>query len=104
MPVITAIELDDFIALRESPCQPDGAHARLRAGTGHAYLLYARHRFANQLRHLHFERIGNAKTCAMFGGGFYGGDYFGMRMAQNGWSPGEDIINQFIAVHVPDFA
>ena len=38
----------------------------------------------------------------MIGGGFDGGYDFGMRMAEDGRPPGEDVINQLVAVHVPD--
>src|ERR1039458_6820748 len=49
------------------------------------------------------DRIGNAEARAVLGGGFDGGDDFRMRVAEDGRSPGADVINQFIAVHVPDF-
>ena len=100
--VIAAVELDDFVAPREPARQPDGAHARLRAGIRHADFLHARHQFANQLRHRHFQRIGNAEARAVVGGGFDGGNDFRMRVAENRRPPGADVINQFIAVHVPD--
>ncbi len=48
------------------------------------------------------KRIGNAKAGAVLGGGFHGGDDFGMRVSQNGRAPRQHVINQFIAVHVPD--
>jgi hypothetical protein len=38
----------------------------------------------------------------MIGGGLDGGNDFGMRMAEDGRPPGEDVINQLVAVHVPD--
>ena len=39
----------------------------------------------------------------MFSGGFHGGNDFRMRVAEDGRAPGQHIINQLIAVHVPDF-
>src|ERR1700722_4061674 len=101
MTVIAAVELDDVVALCESARQTDRAHGRLRAGICHANFLDARNKFTNQLRHFDFEWIRNSKTCAAIGGGFDGGNYFRMRMAENRRSPGADIINQFISVHVP---
>ena len=38
----------------------------------------------------------------MIGGGFDGRNNFRMRVAENGRPPGADVINQLIAIHVPD--
>ena len=38
----------------------------------------------------------------MVGGGLDGGNDFGMRMAEDGRPPGEDVIYQLVAVHVPN--
>ena len=38
----------------------------------------------------------------MIGGGFDSGYDFRMRMAKDGRPPGADVINQLVAVHVPD--
>ena len=65
MAVIAAVELDDFVALRETPRQPDGGHRRFRAGIAHPHFLHARHRRANQVRHLDFQRIRDAEARAI---------------------------------------
>ena len=44
MPVVAAVELDYFVALRESARETNGGHARFRAGVAHADLPHARHR------------------------------------------------------------
>ena len=44
------------------------------------------------------------KLVPMLRGGFDGGNDFRMRVAQNRRTPGADVINQFVAVHVPDLA
>ncbi len=46
--------------------------------------------------------LGMPKLVPLIGGGFDGGNDFRMRVAENGRPPGADVINQFIAVHVPD--
>ena len=48
--------------------------------------------------------FGNAEARAVLGGGFDGGNDFWMRVAENRRPPSEDIINQFIPVHVPNLA
>ena len=100
--VVAAVELDDFVAPGESAREADGAHARFRARIAHANLLHARHERTNQLRHRDFERIRDAEARAFFSGGFDGGNDFRMGVAENRRPPGADVINQFIAVHVPD--
>ena len=54
------------------------------------------------LRHRDFERIRNAEAGAVFGGGLDGGNDFRMRVAENGRSPGADVVDVFVAIHVPD--
>ena len=49
-----------------------------------------------------FKRIGNAEAGAVVGGGLDGGNDFRMRVAENRRPPGADVINVFVAVHVPD--
>ena len=100
--VIAAVELDDLVALRESAREPDGAHARFRAGIRHANFFNAGNQFANQLRHFHFKRIWDAEARSAFGGGFDCRNNFRMRVAENRRTPGADVINQFISVNVPD--
>ena len=104
VPMIAAVEFDNLVALGKAAGQADDAHAGLGAAAGHAHLFHAGHQVANQFGHGDFERIGHAKAGARFGGGLHGGDDFGMRMAEDGRSPGEHIINEFVAIHVPQFA
>ncbi len=102
MAVITPVELDDFVALREPAREADRTHARFRAGICHADFLHAWHQRTDELRHRDFKRVRDAETRAVAGGGLDGGNDFGMRMTQYGRPPGADVINQFVAVHVPD--
>ena len=57
---------------------------------------------ADQFRHLDFKRIRNSKARAVLGGGADGIDNDFRRMAENGRPPGADVINVFVAIHVPD--
>jgi len=38
----------------------------------------------------------------VIGGGLDGGNDFGMRVSEDGRPPGKNVINQLVAVHVPD--
>ncbi|OQB91040.1 MAG: hypothetical protein BWX84_01584 [Verrucomicrobia bacterium ADurb.Bin118] len=102
--MVTAVELDDFIASGESTRETNGAHAGFGAGIRQAHLLHAGHSLADQLGQGNLERIGNAETGAPNGSGLDGGDDFRVGMAQNSGPPGADIINVFVAIHVPDAA
>ena len=66
--VIAAVELDDLVASGEAARQPDARHRRLGAAVHHPHLFDRRHPAADQFRHLHFERIGNAEADAAAGG------------------------------------
>jgi hypothetical protein len=99
--MIAAVELNNFIAFGEAAREPDGGHAGFGAGIRHAHFLDARHERADELGHGDFARIRNAKAGAVLGRGFDGGNNFRMRVAKNGRAPGADVINIFVAVHVP---
>ena len=58
--------------------------------------------FADQLRHRDFERIWNAETRAVIGGGFHRRNNFWMRMTENRRSPSEHVIDVVIAIDIPD--
>src|ERR1043166_8349921 len=98
MAMITAIELDDLVAFGETAREADGAHAGFRAGVRHANFFYGRHGLADEPGHGDFQRIGDAEAGAVIGGGFDGGNYFGMTVAEDSWSPGEHIIHIVIAI------
>ena len=101
MAMIAAIELDDFVAAGEAAGEADGAHAGLGAGTGHAHFLHTGDQRANEPGHGDLERIGNAEAGAVIGGGFHGGDDFGVAMAEDGGAPGEDVVDVVVTIHIP---
>ena len=78
------------------------ARAGFRARIRHADFLDAGHQRTNQPGHRHFKRIWDAETRAVVGGGLDGRNDFGMRMAENRRPQGADVINQLVAVHVPN--
>ena len=57
---------------REAARKADRAHTCFSAGIGHPNLLHARNKTANQLSHLHFQRIRDAETRSKFRSGFDG--------------------------------
>ena len=102
MAVIATIELDDFVSLRESARETNGGHARFRAGVAHADFLNAGHRGTDQFRHRHLEGIRDSETGAVFRRLLDRLEDFRMGMAKNRRAPGADIVEVFIAIHIPD--
>src|SRR5262245_5794821 len=101
MAMVTAVELDDLIAPRESAGQADGAHAGFRAGIANPDLLNARYQPGDPFGHRHLGRIGNAKAGPAVCRILDRPNDSRMGVAENGWTPGPDVINQFIAIDVP---
>ena len=58
--VVGATDLDDPLAARVGPRQPDRAHHRLSAGTEHPQHLHAGHELADQLGQLHLVLVQEA--------------------------------------------
>jgi len=100
--VVAAFEFDDLVAPGEAARQAQRGHGGFGAGVDHADFLDAGHPLANEARHFHFQRIWNAETdavCRRFADG--GEDDF-RRVAEDGGAPGADVINEFIAVDIPN--
>ena len=102
MTVITAIKLDDFLPAGVAPGKPDSAHCCFRTGINHADHLNGGHHFYNNVCHLHLKLCRRSITGAQFHSFLKGVDYFRVSMAQYHGSPRTDIVNIFIAIHIPD--
>ena len=102
MSVIAALEFDDLIPLRIPPRYPDRTHHRLRAGADQTAHLHGRDQLRKQFCHLHllFRRraVGqsvSARLPDLF-------DHSGMGMSQDSRSPGTDIVDHLISIHIHD--
>jgi hypothetical protein len=102
VPVITAFELDDFVAPRKAAGKADARHCRLGPAVHHPHLFDRRHPAADEFRHLHLERIGNAKAHATSGRFAHGVDYYRRGMPEDRGSPCSDVVDVFRAIHVPN--
>ena len=98
VPVITAGKLDDLVALRETPGQPDGGHRGFGPAAGHADFLNRRHEARNQLSHFDLERIGRAKRRASLERRGDRGFDARVVVPVNGGAPRADEINQLAIV------
>src|SRR4029453_10960949 len=60
--MITAIELDDFLAAGECAGEPYTGHGRFCAAVDHPHLFDRWHPLADQFRHLDFEQVGYSEA------------------------------------------
>ena len=100
MAVVTAVELDDFVAFGEAARQPDGRHRRFRAGIAHANFFNARNRVHDQTRHRHLQWIRNAEACAVLDRLLHRFDYRRERVPMNRRAPRADVIDVGIVIDV----
>ena len=100
--MVTALELDYFVALGEATRQADRRHRRLGAGVAHPHLLHRRHCVDDQLRHADLERIRDAKTRPMLGGVLHRLDNHPRGVPQNRRPPSAHIIDVLVIVGVPN--
>src|SRR3977135_4454137 len=102
VPVIAALELDDFVAAGESARESQAGHRRFGPAVDHSHFLDRRNPAANQLGHLDFQRVGNAEADPARGRGADGVDHDRRGVAENGRAPGADVVEVLFAVDVPD--
>ena len=102
MAVVTALELDEFIAARVAARNADGAHRGLRTGVDHTHHLGGGVGGGNLFRHLNFELCRQAVAQTAINGLERAVLQKLGRVAEEHRSPGADKINVFIAVLVPN--
>ena len=100
--VVAAGHLDERVAAGGRARQADGAHGRLGAGADEAEPLDRRHGIGDQLGQLDLVAVRRAVAGATGGGIGDGGHDGRMGVAQDHRPPGADIVDQLVAVHVPD--
>src|SRR5213592_4953872 len=100
--MITPFELNNFLPLRETPGQTDGRHGRFRAGVAQADFLDAGHGLTDEPGEGDFQRVGNPEAGSVLGGLLHRPDNCWMRVSEDGWAPGADVIDQFVSIDIPD--
>ena len=99
--VVAALELDDLVALRVTARQPDRAHRRLGARAAHAHQLDRRHQLDDLARDDGLELGRRAEREPVDGGLLHGLDHGRVGVAQDHWSPGAHVVDEFPAVGGP---
>ncbi len=100
--VIAAFEFDDAVAACEAAGEADGGHGGLGAAVDHADFLDGGDPGGDDLSHFDFERVGDTKGDAAFGGGLDGVDDGLGGMAEDGGAPGADVVDEVVAIDIPD--
>mmetsp|Transcript_66663 Transcript_66663/g.201211 ORF Transcript_66663/g.201211 Transcript_66663/m.201211 type:complete len:353 (+) Transcript_66663:271-1329(+) len=99
--VVAALELDNLLALREGPHEPQHAHAGLGAAVGEAHHLDRRHGVYDHLRELVLQGRGRAEGGALRELRPQSVQDFIICVTQDGRAPGADIVDVLVAIHVP---
>ena len=100
--VVPRLELDRQVASGVSAGHAQGAHGRFRAGIDHAQQFDGREGGPDQLRQPDLGFGGRAETRAPFAGLLQGFDHGGMAVTQDQRTPGPQVVDVFVAVHVVD--
>ena len=100
VPVITAFEFHDEVALSRSARQPHRAHRRFRAARNETDFFNARNRPRNQRRKFQLQLGRHPKTCAATRLVGYRLADGGIRVSQDHRAPGAHVVEQFVPVRV----
>ena len=98
--MVVALELDDLVTARIPPRDPDRAHGRFRAGRDEPHLVHTRHRTANCLCQLDFQRSGSAERRASTELLLNSVDDLWMRVSQQQRPPRPDAVQIAVAVGI----
>src|SRR5690348_6043989 len=101
MAVVTALEFQNEIALRESARQPRGRHCRFRSRADEADFLDRGYRALYPFREFDFQLRSDAVARPARRLILNCSDDGGMPVAQDQCAPGAHIVDVFVAVRVP---
>ena len=96
--VVAAGELNNLMTTREAARETDGGHRGFGAAVGHADLLHRRETSEQELGHLDLERIRRAEARSAVEGIADGVADLGVVMAMDGRPPGQDEVDEFLAI------
>ena len=102
MPVVTALEFHNVLALGVSTRKTDGRHGCFGSGTYEANFLHGRKRSQHQLRQIGFGWRRSSKTRAIARSADDGVEHVRRGMPKNQRSPGPNVVDVFIFIGVPD--
>ena len=100
--VVTAFDLDDEVAAGGSACKTDGAHGGFGAAVDQADLFEARDVLDELFGQPDFSFRGDAEARPAFEGLGHGLNDLRVSVAEDQGSPGQDVVDVFVAIGVGD--
>jgi hypothetical protein len=100
MAVVAALELDDLVPFGVRPRQAQGAHGRFGARVNETHHLNVGHEVHHPPGQFDFKRAGRAVRGPFHGRLLDGLDHLRVGMAGDERSPGKDIVDVAVAVHI----
>src|SRR5262249_7662446 len=100
MAVVVARKLYDHVAAGITPRQTNCAHRRFRTGAHQPHFFDARHRCDDKLRQFVLGFCGRANTGPSPSRFFNSVDNGRIRVTENEWSPGSDIVDVSVAIDI----
>ena len=100
--VIAALKLDDLVPAGGPPGQADGRHDGLGARVHHADHLDVGHQLHHELGHLHLPLGGSAEAESVLDGPLHRLPDDRVVVPQDHGTPGTDIVQIFVALHIVD--
>ena len=102
MAVIAAFEFEDEVAFGEAAGEADTGHGGFGAAVDHADFLDGGDPIANGLGDGDFAEVRDTEADAAGGGVVDGGADDGWGVAEDGGAPGAEVVDEFVAIDVPD--
>jgi hypothetical protein len=99
--VIAAAELDDLVPAGRGPCQPEGAHRRLCAGTDEPQHLDRGHPLAHQRRQFDLAAVWRAETRPLDNRLRHRRDHPLVGVTEDQRSPGAHPVDVLISIRIP---
>src|SRR5688572_15850986 len=100
MTVITAFELENFVASGIAARQTNRAHRGLGSGTNESYFFDGRHEFAHEFGDLHFKARGCAERESALRRHLDRRNHGRRRVPEDHRPPGADIVDVLLAILV----
>jgi len=102
MAMIAAFEFEDEVAFGEATGEADAGHGGFGAAVDHPDFLDGGDPIANRLGDGDFAEVRDAEADAAGGGFVDGGADDGRSVAEDGGAPGAEVVDEFVAIDVPD--
>ena len=102
MPVVAAVEFNDLVSSGKRASEAKARHRRFGTAAYHAHLFDRWHPIADQLRHLHFQRVRNPEAQTACRRGAHGINDNLWPVPEKRRSPAADKIDVLVSIDIPN--